>query len=161
MGCSPVVFSYSAWIARYPEFSAIEQATAQEYFNEATIYWNNDGTGPVTNPVVQSMLLNMLTGHIAALYSQSQNDPEPGTAKDANTPVGRMSNATQGSITAAFALTPTNAQEYYAQTKYGMSFWGATAQYRRARYIRGQLQPGGIGPYGPGYGGYGRGGGFY
>ncbi len=95
----------------------------------------------------------MLTAHIAALYSQSRGDPEPGQPKDANTPVGRISNATEGSVTVALEYDATNPQEWFSQTKYGASFWAATATYRTMRYVPGQLQPGGFGGYG-GLGGY-------
>jgi len=30
-----VQFNYAQWIARYPEFSQVQQPTAQEYFGES------------------------------------------------------------------------------------------------------------------------------
>jgi hypothetical protein len=64
-----VQFNYARWIARYPEFSQVQQPTAQEYFGEATLYLRNDGTGPVRDAETQLRLLNMLTAHIAALIA--------------------------------------------------------------------------------------------
>ena len=163
MSCAAVTFNYAAWSARYPEFAAVTQATAQEYFNEATIYWRNDGSSPCSTPAIQSTLLNMLTAFIAERYSQSQNDPSPGNAKDADVPVGRISNATEGSVSGQFTNDyPPGSPQFFQQNKYGADFWQATAVYRTMRYARGFLQPGSFGPglygypgWGGGYGGYG------
>jgi len=152
MGYS-VTFDYAAWVARYPEFSAVSAPMAQDYFTEATLYWRNDGTVPVSTPAIQSLYLNMLTAHIAALYSQSQNDEFPGEAKDANSPVGRISSVTQGSITLSIesGAPPSEQSAFFMQTKYGMSFWRATAAFRTGGvYVSGQMQPGGL----PGAGNY-------
>jgi hypothetical protein len=152
----PYVFVYANWITRYPEFTAVSEPVAQGYFDLATIYWRNDGTSPNNDPVPpatnssQGMLLNLLTAHIAAMRSQSQGSQTPGGAQDANTPVGRISQATQGSVsvTTELNLEPGQAA-WFSQTKYGMDFWQATAAWRTMRYKQGALQPGGLG-----YGGY-------
>jgi hypothetical protein len=134
-----VQFSYPAFVARYPEFASVSLAQAQEFFNEATIYHANDGGGPVSNATIQSALLNMVTAHISALYTQSQGDPSPGSAKDANSPVGRISNASEGSVSAAFdyGSSASDHKMFFCQTKYGASYWAATQQYRTARYLSG------------------------
>jgi len=157
-----VDFSYDGWVARYPEFAAVPEATAAAYFAEAGLYWRNDGTS--LNPTVgtQLLYLNMLTAHIAALYSQSQGALEPGAPQDANTPVGRVSSAAQGSVNVSTELATApgtgGVEAWLAQTKYGLGFWAATAAYRTMRYAPGSLQPGGL-PPGNGYGGlYGWGG---
>lgn len=148
-----VVFNYSGWIARYPEFSAVSPAAAQQYFNEATLYCRNDGGGPVSNATIQATLLNMLTAHIAALYSQSQGDPNPGTAKDANTPVGRISDAAEGSVHVSLQNDmPPGTAQWYNSTKYGASYWAATAVYRGFRYVR---APASVPAFGRAMGGYG------
>lgn len=149
MGCVgiSVTFNYATWVARYPEFSALSATTAQSYFNEACLYFANPNPW-VSNPTNLLTLLNMLTAHIAALYSQSQDDSSPGSPKDANTPVGRISSAGEGSVNVQTAYDAANPEQWYAQTKYGASFWSATAQYRTMRYVRGSLQPGGLGPDG-------------
>ncbi len=143
-----VTFSYVVWKARYPEFSAVSEPLAQSYFDEAGLYWRNDGTSMAPNAAIQSTLLNMMTAHIAALYVQSQGSLAPGTAQDAGSPVGRISSATEGSVTVQTELPdPANPSAMYAwlsQTKYGLSFWAATAPYRTAGYIQGSLQPGGL-----------------
>ena len=62
-------FDPVAFVARYPEFAMIAPATLTAYFNAATLYLANDGTGSVTSPTAQATLLNMLTAHVAALNS--------------------------------------------------------------------------------------------
>jgi hypothetical protein len=146
-----VTFDYNAWIARFPEFTAVPQALAQQYFAEATIYWRNDGTSPNASTAIQSALLNLVTAHIAALNVQSQGDPIPGTSKDANSPVGRITSATQGTVTVQtdLGLAPSTSerQAFFAQTRYGVQFLSMTAGYRFAqpRYVPGRLQAGGLG----------------
>lgn len=133
-----VTFNYGQWIARYPEFVDCNPDLAQQFFNEATLYWRNDGTGLCTNPVFQLMYLNMLTSHIAAMNVQAQGDPNPGAPKDPNTPVGRVSNASEGSVSVAFENQyPAGSPQWFQQTRYGAAFWQATAAYRRFRYRRG------------------------
>jgi hypothetical protein len=126
-----VAFSYANWIARYPEFTAVSEPTATGYFAEASVYHANDGTGPVNDPTVQSALMNMLTAHIAARYAQ-----QPGN-QPATPLVGRISNATQGSVSvqADYGAPPSGTMAWYLQTKYGADYWAATIKYRTARYI--------------------------
>ena len=161
MGCQAVTFDYNAWVARYPEFAAVQSATAQEYFNEAGLYFANPNPR-VSTTAILSTLLNMVTAHIASLYSQSQNDPTPGQPKDANTPVGRINSATQGSVTIQTQNDyPPGSPQWWQQSKYGASFWAASAQYRTGAYVPGATQYGsgglfGIGGgfgFGPGWGG--------
>jgi hypothetical protein len=156
MGCI-VAFNYAAWVARYPEFTSVQKQVAQEYFNEATIYHRNDGGGPVPTAPIQTTLLNMMTAHIAARYAQSQGSPSPGAAQDANSLVGRISDATEGSVTVR-AEMPTSLSAYQAwlfQTKYGADYWQATIPFRTMRYLPPRNRGGigaGIGPLWPGMG---------
>jgi hypothetical protein len=117
-----------AWIARYPEFTAVPSNVASLYFSEATLYQVNDGSGPVVDAGVQLMLLNMLTAHIAALYS--------GQNAASNTPVGRISSASEGSVSASLEYKPpgTASEAWANQTKYGAAWWSATMPYRSMQY---------------------------
>jgi hypothetical protein len=124
-----VTFVYADWAAAYPEFATTVTAPlANAYFAEATIYHRNDGSGPVTDPAVQLILLWMLVAHIAQL--------RVGSTQQAVSPlVGRLSSASEGSVsaTADNGSVPGTAA-WFVQTKYGNSYWGATAQYRMAHY---------------------------
>jgi hypothetical protein len=121
-------FDYSAWIARYPEFSTVDEPTATAYFTEATIYHANDGSGPVANASQQLLLLNMLTAHLAQIYSGANGqDPSP--------LVGRINTASEGTVSVGAELPglPGSAA-WYSTTKYGLAYWAATAPYRTMRY---------------------------
>lgn len=144
MGCVPVTFDPALWKQQFPEFGALSDAQAQFYFDLATIIQRNDGRGPITKSSVQMNLLNLLTSHMATLYSQSAGDQQPGSPKPANSPVGRINSATEGSVTVQtdYGTTISQQQAWAITTKYGASWWAMTAQYRTMRYMPGQLQSG-------------------
>jgi len=123
-----IVFDYDTWVGRYPEFSPIDPGLAQAYFNEATLYHRNDATGPVRDPINQQTLLFMVTAHIAELY-RVEGD------RAVNPLVGRIGSATQGSVTLSTELDmPAGTPQWWSQTKYGLSYWSATAVYRTMHY---------------------------
>jgi hypothetical protein len=132
-----VNFDYNSWIARYPEFGPngaqpVSSTLAGLYFNEATLYSANNGSGPVRDATTQSMLLNMMTAHIAALNAPLAN------GQPASSLVGRISNATEGSVTLGIENQyPPGSPQWFQQTKYGAAWWAATAQYRTMRYTVG------------------------
>lgn len=122
-----VIFDYAVWSARYPEFATVSQPLAQSYFDEATVYHANDGSGPVKTAAQQSTYLNMLTAHIAALNAT--------VAGVAPTPlVGRISNASEGSVSVGVDFPVTINNAWFEQTKYGSAYWQATSGYRNMRY---------------------------
>ncbi len=129
------IFDYPTFIARYPEFSSVTSTLAQAYFNEATLYLANDGSGPVTDPVQQLTLLNMLTAHIAALNSGVNGQTPSGI-------VGRISSASEGSVSVSSDMggVPGTAA-WFVQTKYGFNYWQATASFRTFRYVAGNPTP--------------------
>ena len=134
-----VTFNYNNWVARYPEFTSVSAPAAQMYFDEATIYCANK-LGPVQTVEILTTLLNMVTAHIAAL-----NNPVTSGGASPSTPPGRISNASEGSVSATFDYTSEpGSQQWFIQTKYGAAFWQATNVYRRARYRPGICR--GIGP---------------
>ncbi len=156
-----VTFDYAGWIARYPEFTAVGPAMAAEYFVEACIYHNNKPTGPVCDEGAQRVYLNMMTAHIAARYAQSAGSPSPGAPQAANTPVGRIASASEGSVSASFENNyPAGSAQWFQTTKYGSDYWNATKAYRTARY-RAFVRPVVDGLYTGGPYGYGRGGPYY
>lgn len=123
-----VTFDYDAWQKRYPEFRTVDPVLAQAYFDEATLYLRNDGTGPVATEAVQSLLLNMLTAHIAKLNATINGVTPSGL-------VGRIKDAHEGSVSVSVdtGILPGSAA-WYAQTTYGFAFWQATRAYRTAQY---------------------------
>ena len=157
MSCNPVTFSYSTWTATFPELASVPEAQADIYFQMAEYINRNDGTGPVSDPGLQLTLLNLVTAHLATLYTQSLGDQSPGSAKPANSPVGRINSASEGSVSVQtdYGTNISQQMAYMVSTKYGAQWWFMTAIYRKFRYVPGQLQSG---QQGLGYGGYGFGG---
>lgn len=126
-----VSFDYQSWIARYPEFrDTVPSDLAQAYFDEATIYHRNDGSGLVPTSRAQSVYLNMITAHLAQLYTGTDANP-------ASSIVGRVVSASEGSVSVSTEMSseggPT--KDWWVQTKYGASYWAATAAYRTMRYF--------------------------
>lgn len=128
-GTGIVVFDYQNWARRYPEFSTVTIPLAADYFAEAGLYLDNGTCGLVSDLSVRSLLLNMLTAHIAALNSGTNGQAPSGL-------VGRITSATEGSVSVTVdgGEMPGSAA-WYMQTQYGASFYRATAKYRGMRYI--------------------------
>jgi len=123
-----VIFNPTTFKARYPEFASVSDFSLQECFNDATLYLDNTDISPVYNITTRTQLLNMLTAHIAFLGGFLSLQPMA-------RPVGRVSQAAEGSISSSFEdLTPASAA-WFQQTQYGASFWQATASLRGFRYI--------------------------
>ena len=138
-----VTFNYIAWVARYPGLAAVDSDFAQLLFNEASLYCANV-LGIVCDVNTLSALLNMLTAHLAYLNAPQLNG-QPNTAGTSAPPsqIGRVSNASEGSVTVAFDM-PNQPQgaAWYQQTQPGASFWAATARFRTFRYVPGApMQP--------------------
>lgn len=130
-----VVFDPVAFKARYPEFSSVSDVLLQDYFSEATIYLNNTGQSRVQDLAVRARLLGMLTAHITALYSGVNGEP-------ASQLVGRITNAAEGSVSVAASMgAEPGTSGWYLQTKYGASYWQATAPFRTMQYVPGYSRP--------------------
>ncbi len=125
-----VAFDVARFKARYPEFSSVNNVALEDYFTEATLYLDNTDCSMVEDVTQRAVLLNMLTAHIAA-----GNGCNGGAGAAAL--VGRISQATEGSVsvTADFVDAKNGSEAWYFSTKYGASYWAATAQYRTAQYI--------------------------
>lgn len=126
-----VGFNYAAWITMFPEFQYVTSPMADAYFAMATTAHRNDGAGPVADAAKQLQLLNIVTAHIAALFAPTCPGGQP-----ANAMVGRISDATEGSVSASADYgTVTNSEAWWAQTRYGSMYWTFTKVYRLAAYM--------------------------
>jgi hypothetical protein len=147
-----VTFAIADFLARYPEFVALNTASPALlplYFNEATLFLDNTECSPVQQIEQRTPLLYMLTAHIASLNGGVNG----GTPQDI---VGRINTASEGSVSvgADMGQVPGTAA-WYMQTKYGAAYWQATAAYRTARYVPGRsctpfpggYPPGGVWPW--------------
>lgn len=122
------VFNATTFKARYPEFATVANDFLGALFVEAGLYLSNKDNSPVQDVTRRTVLLNMLTAHIAMLGGAL-------SANSAPQPVGRISSATEGSVSASFdsGAVPGSA-EWYSQTQYGAAFYKATASLRGMRY---------------------------
>jgi hypothetical protein len=127
----------------------VQQSLAQAYFQEAQLYCDNTLTSPIADDTVggaRSLFLNMVVAHIAQLNAAINGQP-------ASPIVGRINNATEGSVTVASEnLYPPGTVQWWQQTRYGAAFWAATQQYRKMYYAQGY--PRIVDPYAPYVNGY-------
>jgi hypothetical protein len=122
-----VVFDPVAFKARYPEFAAVANPALQSCFDEAGFYLSNANNSPVQNVTRRAVLLNMLTAHIAFIGGKLSADGMP-------RPVGRTSNASEGSVSAGFEYLTPGTHAWFTQSQYGAAFWQATSSLRGFRY---------------------------
>lgn len=124
-----VVFNAAAFKLRYPEFSAVSDAVLQGCFNDATLYLSNEDCSIVQDLTKREQLLWMLTAHIA--YLQGVLNPGGGGGF---VPVGRMSSATEGSVSISSEYNVPGTAAWFAQTQWGAAWWQATLSLRSFRY---------------------------
>ncbi len=128
-------FSYPSFIQTYPQFRSLNSATLELFYRQAGYYWRNDGTGPCVTDAFQADVLNLLTAHIAQLFGPLFACTTDGTP--ASGLVGRISSASEGSVSvsAEFPSSPNGA--WFLQTPYGAMYWQMTAAFRTMRYVPG------------------------
>lgn len=148
-GTGVVTFDYTAWSALFPTLAAsIDQATAQMYFDSATLFLDNTGCSQVINLTKRSLILNYLTAHVAQLFGTIAGQPPSPL-------VGKISQATEGSVSVSVEWPVTANSAWFLQTPYGAFAWQALAPYRIALYLAAPQIPLAAQSY-PG-GGFGRG----
>lgn len=135
--CPPFMGGTAVWnpgifLARYPEFTAAynaNQAKFASYFIEAGLYLSNCPTSPVQDVNRRLLLLNMLVAHISFINGDLSADGQ-------TRPVGRVSDASEGSVSAAFDFTPATpgTGPWFNQSQYGAAFWQATTSLRGFKY---------------------------
>ncbi len=130
-----VTFDSTAFLQRYPEFAMVSPTNLGLCFTEATLYLNNTDNSAVSDIPTRTLLLWMLTAHIAYLnYGANGNPP---TQR-----VGRVSSAGQGTVSVSTQMgTALNGRAWYDQTKYGAAYWQASLRFRGATYVTPPQQP--------------------
>lgn len=133
MSCPAPTFVYANWIAQYPEFGSVAQGQAQSFFNRALqlVPWNRF---PPQDPLSLTVVMNAATAHFAYLFASIS-----GQAPRASGAVGRLAQATEGSVSAQFAYADaaTDSQAFWNQSEYGAFVWVATLPYRTGFYVPG------------------------
>ena len=122
-----VTFNYTVWLATYPDLSFVTQPTAQAYFDKvAALYIDNTDMGMVNIPR-RTYLLGLLVAHLAQL---SKNNAGSGGSL-----AGRISSASEGSVSVSTEYTGPAGMAWFALTSYGQEYIQATAGSRLFRYV--------------------------
>jgi hypothetical protein len=137
-GCPPetpvipgvVVFNLTEFTTAWPEFAGVSAGAASAMFSLSELNLKNCCRSAVPNPNVRQQLLYLLTAHMLFLFS-------PGTW-NANTPrngfVGRISSASEGSVSVSAEFPQSPNAAWFNQTQYGSTFWLLTMSVRTMRY---------------------------
>lgn len=122
-----VTFNYSQWQFNYPTLAEIPNGQASGYFDLATVYCDNTPLSPIRNLKVRATILGLLTAHIATLMGPA-----------ASGLVGRITNASEGSVSVAVDMPSTPGSAWFNQTTYGAAAYQAMLPYRSGgRYTPG------------------------
>lgn len=123
------VFDYPTWALTFPQFSNLSSVQVSDFILPiAQGYVRNDGGGPVSNVQQQSVLLNLMVAHVAQLLFGSTTQP-------LSPLVGRITDATQGSVSVSADMPEEPGAAWFQQTTYGAMFWQLSLPYRTFRYI--------------------------
>lgn len=115
----------------YPSIQATDPQL-EMYFEMAETFLDNTPCSVVKNLEARKRLLYLLTAHIATLTGQ---------AEKGNNVVGRIANATEGTVSIGIDYgTMGNNERWYLQTPWGAMYWQLTKKYRSAVYRLG-LRP--------------------
>ena len=137
MGAGPVSFVYDDWTSMFPSMSAINSTDATTYFNLATNYVANDGTSVIQNPTMLTDVLYLTTAHLAYIFAMRTNGiPTSGGTEPPPPIVGRINNATEGSVSVATDMgTQPAAAGWWNQTPFGAAAWMKLAAFRTMRFF--------------------------
>jgi len=137
----PIVFSYATWIALFSEFAPLSPTQGAAYFLRATnTFAANSCTNPAFGDGRLEYLLYLATSHIAYLSCPKDANGNPAaTGTEASQLVGRISNASEGSVSVATEYNVGSDMDqlsaYLDQTKYGAEYYAAISNYRTAVYL--------------------------
>lgn len=123
-----VTFDPAAFRATYPEFCAVGVPILTSSFMQAGLYLDNGDCSPVQNISRRTLLLWLLTAHIATLRGALSATGTP-------PPVGRASSATEGSVSIGLDMPSAPDAAWFNQTPYGAAFWQATLSLRSFQYV--------------------------
>lgn len=128
--CTPgvVVFDPVGFVASYPAFATVPAAALSMNFSLAELQLNNSCCSVVRDAPTRAYLLDLLTAHITALLNGANGKPATGA-------VGRVSDATEGSVSASLEYSTEQNGVWYNQTTWGAMYWQATLRFRLARYV--------------------------
>jgi hypothetical protein len=120
-----VVFDPVEFRELYPSITATD-AQLEDYFAMAESFLDNTECSVVKDLGSRKRMLYLLVAHIATIT---------GMAEKGNPVVGRISNATEGTVSVSLDYgTMGNNERWYLQTPWGAMYWQLTKRYRSAVY---------------------------
>lgn len=120
-----VVFDVAEFRELYPKIVATD-AQLEDYFAMAETFLDNTPCSLVKDLADRKRYLYLLVAHIARLMEM---------AESGNPVVGRISSATEGSVSVSLDYgTMGNNERWYLQTPWGAMYWQLTKKYRSAVY---------------------------
>lgn len=128
MADAVVTFDPVAWATAFPAFQTLPAPLATQYFGLSTLYLSNSPCSVVEDIAARQSLLWLLTAHLAQLFSPPGESGPSGL-------VGRISSASQGSVSVSAEFPASDDAAWFLQTPYGAAFWQASLPYRTGRYI--------------------------
>lgn len=137
------VFNLGDFLTRYPQFTNVSPNKLTTYFADAGIlYLNNTDRSHVQNVAKRTLLLYMLTAHLSDINGDLTADGQP-------KPVGRVSQAAEGTVSASFEGVPPTpgTGAWFQQTQAGAAFWQATSALRGFRYFPQPTDPNEFSPF--------------
>lgn len=137
-------FDYDSFAIRFPEFEEVTMERVRGFWDEANIFLKNDPTSPIAWRQ-RGPILNLMTAHIMALNAAVV----PGQIASAGGLVGRISSATEGSVSVSLEPLGTDSSAlgaWLGQTRYGNQLWAMLQRYLVARYYPGAQPYLGVGP---------------
>lgn len=120
-----VVFDPAEFRLLYPSITATDEQL-EMYFAMAETFLDNTECSIVKDLDARKTMLYLLVAHIALLSQQAENG---------NPVVGRISNATEGTVSVGLDYgTMGNNERWYLQTPWGAMYWQLTKKYRSMVY---------------------------
>lgn len=120
-----VVFNPAEFRLLYPSITATDEQL-EMYFAMAETFLDNTECSIVKDLDARKTMLYLLVAHIAVLSQQAENG---------NPVVGRISNATEGTVSVGLDYgTMGNNERWYLQTPWGAMYWQLTKKYRSMVY---------------------------
>lgn len=120
-----VVFDPDEFRLLYPSITATDEQL-EMYFAMAETFLDNTECSIVKDLDARKTMLYLLVAHIALLSQQ---------AEKGNPVVGRISNATEGTVSIGLDYgTMGNNERWYLQTPWGAMYWQLTKKYRSMVY---------------------------
>jgi hypothetical protein len=127
-GCGVVAFDFGSFVATFPELASVSEPQACFAWAQAELILNNTPCSLVVNLGERGILLNLLTAHIVKLTATLNGQAPSGL-------VGRISNASEGSVSVAVDMPSNPSSAWFNQTPYGANYWQMSAKYRTMRYV--------------------------